>query len=467
MTTNDSDEQRESHESSKTSSDHGSQNSAATDRPDDFDDPAFHLDIVDDLVSEAECDGAVPLASFPDNRYPYAYPRDIASITRAWLAALEAGIRPDECRSRIVDAARFMLAAQDDRQWYQRYALDGTERALYHQEDNVGHGIRILCHAIVALTETDALDTVDESFLLAIRDALTDAVEHTHEVLYDPNAHLVESTTSIHEGRIESGYTLWVNCVFVAALRAALDVADSLPDSGALRTAVESFRPTLEQGVERAFAGRTTVPRRYTPDGNLDERPDITLFAPSYFGLDDLFGDSVAHAVERAVSSLTDPELGGLQRFQGLYGDFDVHQHGGNGPWMQYTAWQAQYRFEQGEVDRGDAILATIAGHADERGYIPEHLTTAERFESFVEKEWQTGLDYEKEFDDAVLRDIPFDRVVEELSHMKNSYDAIADEIETANVVSFANPLAWCHAEFLTASIRRRAALDGDEATQS
>ncbi len=40
---------------------------------------------------------------------------------------------------------------------------------------------------------------------------------------------------------------------------------------------------------------------------------------------------------------------------------------------------------------------------------------------------------------------------------MKASYDAIADEIESANVVSFANPLTWCHAEYLTALLCRRA----------
>ncbi|WP_458189920.1 glucoamylase [Haladaptatus sp. NG-WS-4] len=462
MTANEPDHDGESRELEEQSSDPESQYSTPTDRPDAFDDPTFHLDTLDDLVAEADCDGAVPLASFPDNRYPYAYPRDVASITRAWLASLEAGVRPDACRSRVVDAARFLLAAQDDGQWYQRYTLDGTEQALYHQEDNVAHGIRILCHAVTALDGTDSLDAVEESFSIGVRDALTDAVEHTRESLYDPNAHLVESTTSIHEGRIESGYTLWVNCAFVAALRQAKEAADSLPDSGALRSAVESFRPTLERGVERAFAGETTVPRRYTPDGDRDERPDVTLFAPFYFGLDDLFGEHVEHAAERAASSLHDPELDGLQRFQGLYGDFDVHQHGGTGPWMQYTAWHAQYRFEQGDVDRGDAVLRTVADHADERGHIPEHLTTAERFESFLETEWHTGLDYEKEFDDAVLRDIPFDRVVEELGHMKDSYDAIADEIATTDVVSFANPLAWCHAEYLSALLCRRTAVRND-----
>lgn len=427
--------------------------------------PEFHLDVLDRLTFDADAEGAIPLASDPDNRYPYAYPRDVASITRAWLAALRHDLRPEECRDRIVDAARFFIDVQDDGWWYQRYALDGSDRSIYQQEDNVAHGIRTLAHAVFALEESGVLASTDPVLLGGIVDAIDGAVSVIRDELYDANAHLVESTTSIHEGSIESGYTLWVNCTTVAALRQAHDALDSLSGSvsvpAEVRERVEETVDLLEGGLVRSFAvdGRA-VPRRYDPDGNRDERPDITLLAPAYYGLDDLFGEHAARAANRAAASLEDPHLGGLQRFRGFYRDHEVHQHGGNGPWMQYTAWHAQIRFDRGDLDRGDEVLSTITAQADEAGHIPEHLSTRERYQQFIEREWDTGLDYEKEFDDDVLRDVPFNRIVEELSHMKEAYEQMQDDLAEREVISFAEPLTWCHAEFMVALLRREDALN-------
>ncbi|WP_312908944.1 glucoamylase [Natronosalvus caseinilyticus] len=423
--------------------------------------PEFHLDVLDELTYEAEVEGGVPLASDPDNRYPYAYPRDIASITRAWLTAIRHDVRPTECLNRILESARFMIAVEDDGRWYQRYALDGTEQGIYRQEDNVAHGIRIIAHAVVALETVTGLEAADEAFLSAAVEAIDAAVAHARRDLYDANAHLIESTTSIHEGAIESGYTLWVNCAFLAGFRQALDAFERIDAAtniavDAERDHIEEFLNRLEPGVKRCFAvDDVPVPRRFTPDGERDDRPDITLLAPTYFDLEDLFGDQAIRAAERAAAGLEDPRLGGLQRFRGFHRDHEVHQHGGTGPWMQYTAWHAQYRYDRGELDRGDDVLSTIVSHADDDGFIPEHLSTRDRFEQFRAREWNTGVDFDKEFDPDVLRDVPFDRVVEELESMRRAYDGMAEALEESEVIAFAAPLAWCHAEFLTALLKR------------
>lgn len=427
-----------------------------------IDDPRFHLDVLDELTYAADVGGAVPLASDPDNRYPYAYPRDVASITRAWLTAVRHGVLPDACRDRIVDAARFLLEVRDGGWWYQRYELDGTDQSIYRQEDNVAHGIRTLAHAVLALDECGGLGSADEAFLSAVVEAIDDAVTVARSELYDANAHLIESTTSIHEGAIESGYTLWVNCSFLAALKQAAEALARVETAGPVTVddsvveRIDDYEALLESGVARYFAvDGIPVPRRYTPDGERDHRPDITLFAPAYFQLDDVFGGHARRAAERAATGLEDPQLGGLQRFHGFYRNHEVHQHGGSGPWLQYTAWHAQFRYDQRECDRGDDVLATIATHADADGYIPEHLSTRERFDQFIDREWDTGSDFEKEFDPDVLRDVPFDRIVRELDHMRRAYEEMADALEGRDVISFAAPLAWSHAEFLTALLKR------------
>lgn len=425
-------------------------------------DPAFHLDVLDRLTYNADTTGAVPLASEPENRYPYAYPRDVASITRAWLMALRHGVRSDACRNHIVDAARFLVDVQSDGWWYQRYALDGADSSIYHQEDNIAHGIRTLSHAVLALDEHDGLEAADEAFLSAIIESIDGAVAVARSELYDANAHLIESTTSIHEGAIESGYTLWVNCSFLSALEQAADALARMGDysliavDDSVTERIEAFHSLLVPGVARCFAVEgKSVPRRYTLDGHRDERPDITLFAPVYFGLDEVFGEHAVRAANRAAAGLEDPCLGGLQRFHGFYRNHDVHQHGGNGPWMQYTAWHAQFRYDQHEHSRGDEVLSTITGHADSDGHIPEHLSTRERFEQFLDREWDPGMDFEKEFDADVLRDVSFDRVAEELEHMRQAYNKMASDLEDRDVISFAAPLAWCHAEFLIALLKR------------
>lgn len=418
--------------------------------------PEFHLQILDDLVYEAEVGGAVPLASTPDNRYPFAYPRDIASITKAWLTASRADYQPESSRHNIIAAAKFMLDVQDGSgQWHQRYALDGSDEGFYIQEDNTAHGLRILAHAIEALQDSGELAD-NRDLTESICESVTNAVKFIQTELFDPNAHLIESTTSIHEGRIESGYTLWVNCAFISGLRQTQSALTSVPGaSEETQNKLEKLLTILERGVERAFTSPQVVPRRYAPDGNIDTRPDVTLFAPFYYELEDLFGDTTISAAERAAKALQDPRLGGLQRFMGLYQDFEVQQHGGNGPWMQYTAWHAQLRYGLGEIKDGDEVLRTIEQYTDEEGRIPEHLTTRDRFDAFMEKEWHTRKDFDKEFDTEVVRDVPFGRIVEEAQNMRESYQRLADQLDEDEVVGFARPLAWSHAEVLTALLAR------------
>ena len=97
--------------------------------------------------------------------------------------------------------------------------------------------------------------------------------------------------------------------------------------------------------------------------------------------------------------------------------------HAGNGPWLQYTAILAQFHFWCGNTEEGDKLLQLIDQYKNENGEIPEHLSTCRRFEEFMEREWQTGIDFEKEFHKPILLEgCEFDNILEEANNMARSY---------------------------------------------
>lgn len=90
---------------------------------------------------------------------------------------------------------------------------------------------------------------------------------------------------------------------------------------------------------------------------------------------------------------------------------------------MNYTAILDQYPSSRGDIQKRDEILNLIQKYRNREGYIPEHISTPRRFQEFIEREWNTGLDFKKEFSEEMLIPAdPFDRIIEELNHMKQAY---------------------------------------------
>ncbi len=160
---------------------------------------------------------------------------------------------------------------------------------------------------------------------------------------------------------------------------------------------------------------------------------------------------------------LWDPELGMIMRYLPFYKDFAIHVHAGNGPWLQYTAILAQFHFWEGNTHRGDELLKTIDQYRSEKGEIPEHLSTCRRFENFLEGEWKTGIDFEKEFHKPILLDhVNFDTILEEANNMSQSYEKtknmcmLTDKSKVeGGYIQFALPLMWSHVEYSRALLVR------------
>jgi len=413
-----------------------------------------HISIINRCAIETEEYGPVLLSSPPDKRYPYLYPRDTNCASQLLRRLSFSKYDTADQAFKLLKACAYFVkdVQRDDGYWGQRYTLTGEDKSIYKQEDNVAHGMAICCNYLLACVEKrNQIDDL-ESFLHVLNRAVKYAINN----LYKKELNLFYSTTSIHESELESGFTLWVNFSFLYAFSLIDEVANKLDNYNIISSEHLKFKEHFRYSVAKLFLWGNRYVRRFTSAGHVDIRPDFTLLTPFYYG----FGLMNIKELKRSISflerQLWDPELGMIMRYLPFEGDFATHTHAGNGPWIQYTAILAQYHFWYGDPSRGDELLGIIQKFVNENDEMPEHLSTCNRFETFMEKEWQTGIDYEKEFYKEILIDsVSFDTILEEANNMRRAYTETEEKCLIRNNrfsegghVSFCVPLMWSHVEY-------------------
>ncbi|HEX9638521.1 MAG TPA: hypothetical protein VGB99_13365 [Acidobacteriota bacterium] len=406
--------------------------------------------------------GRVLIATPEASRYPYVYLRDASSALQLFrrLAgsrlSYDAGAPAYELMRATAQFVKQVQAACGA--WGQRYSLTGEDRSIYKQEDNTAHGIAILCNFLLTASRRGDEIAELEDYLVAIARALDYCVTH----IYQRELNLFQSTTAIHESALERGYTCWVNFSYLYALSLANEVATQFDRREIIDARHRRLREHFLRSVSELFLSGGRYVRRIDPRGQIDWRPDITLLSPFYFGFLH-YREEIERSARFLEAQLWDPELGMIMRYLPFYDDSAVHLHAGNGPWLQYTAMLAQFHFWSGNQGRGDELLALIEGSQNQRGEIPEHLSTCKRFEWFLEREWRSGKDFAKEFDAAILLDpIDFDRILEEANNMARSYRETAELCmvrdparSEGGTIQFAIPLMWSHVEYARALLMR------------
>ncbi len=416
-----------------------------------------HLDIVSQCAVYTDM-GSALLATFPGSRYPYVYIRDSACASRFLYKLLISPLKAGGLAYRLLgEVAIFILNCQrEDGFWGQRYGINGEDKSIYIQEDNVAHGVTVLCRYLLASKSMGKTIPDAERII----DAIDRGAKYAKKHYYRKGIHLFYSTTSIHESAIEKGYSIWVNYAYLLMLRLIQRVATEYGVADRFAEQVE-LKDAFESTIENVFSISNRFVRRFKPDGDIDIRADITLMSPFYFGTGmdvEYFKntDKFIKSMEFIEQTLWDPVLGMLQRYLPFIEDPHTHIHAGNGPWLPYTSILAQYYFYIGKVERGKEILDVINKYRSQEGYLCEHLTTPERFYEFKKFEWATGKDFEKELltDEIMLPHITYDFIVEELNNMKKAYDTIEMESKESGdkgYMSFATPLMWSHAEYAMA----------------
>jgi GH15 family glucan-1,4-alpha-glucosidase len=344
---------------------------------------------------------------------------------------------------------------RDDGHLGQRYSLSGEEKSIYKQEDNNAHGMIILSnYLLTAKKRGEDIQNIDK-FLLSIKNAAQYAIKN----FYRPEINLFHSTTSIHESALEEGFSCWTNFAYLKAFYLVSKVNDELDTPDIIPDRILTFKSAFKHNLFGIMVANERFLRRIDRKGNYDFKPDFTLLSPFYFGFGEETKDCLDNSVTFLERQLWDPELSMIQRYLPFSGDIEIHTHAGNGPWLQYTAILAQYHYWCKNIKRGDELIGLINNYKNEKGEIPEHISTCKRFNAFIESEWKTGIDFAKEFNKHILQDnLDFDKILEEANNMQRAYKEVAEKcmipvvtMEEGGYVMFVTPLMWSHVEYMKA----------------
>ena len=420
----------------------------------------FHLNIIARCCKKTKR-GLAVLATFKRSRYPHFYPRDGASISKSLFLACTKTKSKEKAFLLLADIAKYTLSVQSKNgAWLQKYGVSGRDRSVYKQEDNTAHGITILANYLLAAVKLKKHVKNKNKFLQAIKKA----ADHALNNYYVKERRLFFSTTSIHESTLERGFTLWTNTCYWNAFNLIERLSRKIETKINLSEHVE-FKNLIERSIKKNFILDKRFIARIKCKTKKDLRADITLLSPFYFGfsLRELV-DVHKRTAKFVRKELWDKKIGLLQRYlpSKEKENLAYHTHAGNGPWLQYSAMLAQYYFHCGKSNEGTKILNLIKMHSTKNGYLPEHLSTVGRFREFMSEEWKTGIDADKEFDKRILLpQVDFDKKLEEMYYMQRTYYKILKRIRgrhKKDIIRFAVPLSWSHAEYLTALIAKEEA---------
>ena len=421
-----------------------------------------HTEVILRCTRESDKYGKVLLATPPHTRYPYIYPRDVSSamvlFRRLSSSPFSYDAAPQTFELMRSMAYFFKDVFSHSGGWGQRYSLEGEDKSIYKQEDNLAHGIAILCNYLLTARKLKKEIHDLEGFLGCIDQAAAWSFEN----LYQKELNLFRSTTAIHESALEEGYTCWVNFSFLYAFSLVHEVANKMDKKGIISQSFPSFRKHFLYSVSELFISGRRYVRRINLEGQIDLRPDFTLLSPFYYGFTHYKGE-LQQSVNFIEKQLRDPELAMMMRYLPFHNDFATHVHAGNGPWLQYTAVLAQFHYWDGNRQHGDQLLNTIDEYTNDEGEIPEHISTCKRFEQFMESEWRSGTDFAKEFHKPILLDqLEFDKILEEANNMSRSYQETAKKCMfkdqsrlEGGFIQFAAPLMWSHVEYARALMVR------------
>jgi GH15 family glucan-1,4-alpha-glucosidase len=322
-------------------------------------------------------------ASPPGTRYPFIYARD-HSVTV--LGALEAGLN-DEARKGL----EFILGAQKPTgEFPQRCDIDGTDTS-YKDLQIDGNGL--VLYAMGKYHESMG-DGLAEEFWDNIQRAVEFILKNKNEDIC-----LIHTINSIHEyPAYEHGFEIYANCACCAGLFEAVKIGRSLGkdvedwEHEALKIK-QNILKRLYSPRKRTFIKTIRIkekgskPLGHDPFASVTDEPDAAEYAPAYFELLDDNDLKVVNTVRRLHANLWDKELGGLNRYPESWN----RNNGGYGPWPHFTCQIARHYVNVGDDDNAEVYLGWAVEIAHDYTF-PEHLSTIERYEEWINSYQNSGI---------------------------------------------------------------------------
>ena len=354
-----------------------------------------------DVLKKLQLRNGAILASPPNSRYPYVYPRDHSVCI---LGLIDAGLF-----KRARKGLNFILKTQKGKGFFpQRLDRKGKNKSYKPaQLDNTA----LVLYAFAKYVKKSG----DKKFLKENRFKIDKSVTYLKSQ-FNKKFGLFFTLNSIHEfPPYETGLEVWSNAVGYAALKELHGLGFKF-NLDKLKSSIEKYFWNGDYFIKNIRLGESS-------SGASDI--DASSYAIADFGV---LGDNnlkIKSLVREIEKELWHSKLGGICRYKKYIG----RNNGGHGPWPHFTLMLARHWIRLGNKRKADMYLNWIFKIAY-NGLLPEHIAEKDEFEEWVGEYKRAGI--LRKDREIMLRNI---RKSEMFRKKRLAYSVL--------------PLAWPHAEFI------------------
>jgi GH15 family glucan-1,4-alpha-glucosidase len=376
------------------------------------------------ILKEVQLDNGGCLATSEGERYPYVYPRDHSLIL---LGFISAGLYKEAKKG-----LQFIInTSTDEGSFPQRVDMDGKD-ASYKPIQIDGTGL-ILYSLTKYIDKIDDFDFGKKHFN-RVKKAVDYIINNSYENIegtYEKQKHnletpLIYTPNSLHEyPPTEAGLEIWANCICCAALMKIFNLSEKLDD---VKIECKKYAEKVKKGIlkymwnSRKKTFVKTIRVRESSSVLVD--PDVGKYAIADYGILDDDDEKVISTVTDIEKELWHQNLGGICR----YPKYEGRNNGGWGPWPNYTLMICRHHIRVENRQKADQYMNWILNIAY-KNKLPEHLSSVEEFEEYVQDFKESGL----------LRE-------DRKTMIKNAKNHPTYKDGTAYITL---PLAWAHAEYI------------------
>ncbi|MFH1585820.1 MAG: HAD-IIB family hydrolase [archaeon] len=355
-----------------------------------------------EVLKKLQLSNGAILASPPNSRYPYVYPRDHSICV---LALIEAG----ELK-RAKKALNFLLKSQSKNGSFSQRLNKKGKDASYKpiQLDNTA----LILYAFAKyIKKTD-----DRSFLRCQRKRIRKAINYLISNL-DDEKKLFFTPNSIHEfPPLEEGLEIWANAACYGVLKELEDVHLEIGiDLKKIKNSITKYMWGGDHFIKTIRVGDSS---------SVAKEVDASAYSLAYFGVFKDDNKKIKSTVKKIEKELWHSELGGICRYERHVG----RNNGGYGPWPHFTLMICRHFINLGKKKEADKYLDWVLD-VSYKGLLPEHIATIKDFERWVHIYRSAGI-------------MRRDREIM-LKNIRKS------EMYKRGIAYSVLPLAWPHAEFI------------------